>query len=540
MEAIATIIKNLINASSGTKVFICLMVILLGALQYLSLRLKWIIGIALFITLHVLLYFFLKQISIYSFGVHLIIYFIPSLIPMGIFYFLFPSSEKTPIKKSKFDVTLKTWKGDIKINIVRGMITVGASGAGKTEVLAHVIKHGGEQDIPGLVNDYKNFELTEMINYFYQDSNVPVYYVSPANPNKSHKVNPIHPRYIPTFADVNTLCNSLVSNLSASGENSNRFFDESVESALAGIIWRTKEDYPDLCDLPHVMSILLGKETEDICTYIKVSEYATILGKVFLESTGADEQMTAVKSTLSNILRKIVSPEIFTIFSGDDIDLRLNHPEHLGLLCVVNDPKLEQAYTPFFGVLMRCAINQMSERNRNESMLLFDEFPTLKIKNFRQVPATLRSYNVATVLGLQDKVQGAITYKEDNFRAIMANLSTKIIGKSNDPDTSTYYEKLFRLVKEETKSYSKGASFLSNAETRVNISTKEKPEHRGYEFGELEQGNFFIFDDKGSNYKRKFKKLSYTPIEANAIYNLSNKEMNDNFSKILRESRELT
>ena len=68
----------------------------------------------------------------------------------------------------------------------------------------------------------------------------------------------------------------------------------------------------------------------------------------------------------------------------------------------------------------------MSKRDQNPSLLLLDEGSTVKLPNLARIPATLRTFLTGTVWGLQDKVQGAITYDENTLKAILTNLSTKM------------------------------------------------------------------------------------------------------------------
>jgi len=41
-------------------------------------------------------------------------------------------------------------------------------------------------------------------------------------------------------------------------------------------------------------------------------------------------------------------------------------------------------------------------------------------------------------------------------KAILSNLSYQFFGKVNDPDTAKYYERFFEIVKDPTKSISRG------------------------------------------------------------------------------------
>lgn len=76
-----------------------------------------------------------------------------------------------------------------------------------------------------------------------------------------------------------------------------------------------------------------------------------------------------------------------------------------------------------------------------------EEAPTLRLLNMHRIPATLRSYNIATIYVMQDKIQNDMMYGEKASRAILSNLSYQFFGKVNDPDTAKYYERFFEIVK---------------------------------------------------------------------------------------------
>lgn len=60
-----------------------------------------------------------------------------------------------------------------------------------------------------------------------------------------------------------------------------------------------------------------------------------------------------------------------------------------------------------------------------------------------RIPATLRSYDVATIYVMQDKIQNDMLYGEKVSKAILSNLSYQFFGKVNDQDTAKYYERFF-------------------------------------------------------------------------------------------------
>ena len=60
-----------------------------------------------------------------------------------------------------------------------------------------------------------------------------------------------------------------------------------------------------------------------------------------------------------------------------------------------------------------------------------EEAPTIKLLNMHRIPATLRSYDIATIYVMQDKIQNDMLYGEKASKAILSNLSYHFFGKVN-------------------------------------------------------------------------------------------------------------
>src|SRR5699024_9390418 len=119
----------------------------------------------------------------------------------------------------------------------------------------------------------------------------------------------------------------------------------------------------------------------------------------------SDRQTAGVKSTLANALKKISTQRIFMTLSGDDVPLDVNNQEQPLIISVVNNPKYESAYSPIIATIVHTITKQMSVRNSNPSFLMMEEAPTIRLLNMHRIPATLRSYDIATIYVMQDKIQ---------------------------------------------------------------------------------------------------------------------------------------
>ena len=219
--------------------------------------------------------------------------------------------------------------------------------------------------------------------------------------------------------------------------------------------------------------------------------------------------------------------------SADEIDLNINHPDSLAVVSVVNNPKIETSLSPVIATIIHTITKQMSVRHRNPSFLLMEEAATLRLLNMHRIPATLRSYDIATVYVLQDKIQNDMMYGPMASKAILSNLSYQFFGKANDPDTAKYYERFFEIVKKETKSVNKGYNL--NFDTRVTKGEREVAKTRADVFYGLPQGSFVVLAD-GKDKRVQFKSpkiLRQLPLPERNL----KEQLQENFERIHREVR---
>lgn len=481
------------------------------------------------------IFFFLY--NSYLWEVHLYFYIIPGLlisIPL-----ILPKKEKV---SDIFDVTLPTISNkDFVINLRRSVGIFGSSGAGKTESgYAWIIHHMAKNNLGGINYDYKDFELSELVYFYYKEfSTIPVFTFSPAVIELSNQINPILVDYINKTEDVLSISEVLITNLGVNFSAEAKIFSDAASGALAGVIWVLRCDYPEYCNLPIASSILLLGEMDEIYTFIERNTQARILASEIFESRESERLHGSIKVSLVNFMKRLATPSLYYLLSGNDVDLRLNDPDHLGILNLVNHPKYAEVYSPVIATILQSTILQMSERGRRESVFLLDEGSTIKIPNWQRVLATLRSYGIGSVWGLQDKVQGELLYKLAEVKAILANISTKLIGKANDPDTADYYERFFPFIKSKTHSVSRGTGFFKNSESRISESEREHREMRGDVFYKLKQGEFFILDDKGNINKRLMKRPIYERIEAPIQKKVTDFELQENFNNIHKIAKTL-
>ena len=231
------------------------------------------------------------------------------------------------------------------------------------------------------------------------------------------------------------------------------------------------------------------------------------MASAFIQGKDSDRQTAGVRSTLANALKKITTEKIFYVLSGDEVPLDVNNPENPAVISVINNPKYDAAYSPVIATIMHTVIKQMSVRGQESSFILLEEAPTIRLLNMHRIPATLRSYDIATVYVMQDKIQNDLMYGDKASKAILSNLSYQFFGKANDPDTARYYERFFELVKQPTKSVNRSHSL--DFDTRVTTGEREVSKIRASRFFNLQTGEFVVFKDgKEAVYKFQLHRRS--------------------------------
>ena len=479
---------------------------------------------------------------------------VPSLLISGLFYIWNYEKKADPI----WDVEFHTSQGKrIVRGIQRGIAVFGAAGSGKTiSIIYNLMIHFGKADFAGIIYDFKNGELTELAKPIFKER---LKVIAIHNPNLSVRINPISPDYINGEKDVNQIVKVIVDNLIKNGVGKgDDFFKDSASSLLAGVILKFTFDHKELCTLPHVIAFILGVDfsvqsskgglgDDAMDQFAKLKEFLTsnervaIQGSTFILGLASAKQTASVISTLANALRKIAFPEAFWILSGNDFDLNINTTQNNFVVSVVNEPRSAEFLSPINATIIHTISKQMMVRDRKPSFILLDEAPTIKLLNMAQIPATMRSFGVSVVYCAQDFVQGVVQYGRDGFKEIVANLSTQFFGKSNDSETSKFYESYFEMVNIKTKSVSKkggDGNLLSWGETSTTTGEREVHKHRANEFNRLKVGEFALLSD-GKNEILNFIAPKIETEQFNNQKLITQKMLESNFEKILSEARNL-
>ena len=465
----------------------------------------------------------------------------PLLLINSVLYVYLDASEVSHGIDPRYTVNFKTNRGKLQLhNIKRGASVIGAAGSGKTESVVYgFLQHFQINGFCGVIHDYKDFELTEMAYPLFKDRSLPFKII--AFDRIINRVNPIAPRYLENEESVNEVSRVLIENLLEQRESgmsgTTKFFNDAAEGLIGGLIWKLKTDYPKYCTLPHLIAIYQMLDTDSLIQFLETNTTSRAMADAFISGKDSERQTAGVKSTLANALKRISTQSIFMALCADEVSLMINSKASPCVISIVNNPKYEAAYAPVIATIIHTITKQMSVRGQLPSFLMMEEAPTIRLLNMHRIPATLRSYDIATIYVMQDKIQNDMMYGDKASRAILSNLSYQFFGKVNDPDTAKYYERFFEIVKDPTKSISKAANIFKS-DTRITKGEREVSKRRAAIFFKLKPGEFISFAD-GKDKKVQFKMPDIHREFPSGDQSYSKADLKENFERIYQEARSI-
>jgi len=514
----------------------------------------------------IILFTYLVLLSFFpSFGRHIDIVFIPIVMIVVLVIVSLIRSKKRRTEEGVIGVFAKkkekvkefffqTKSGFILVdNPFRGILVSGGAGSGKSlSIFEPIIRQIAEKGYTGILYDFKSPELTHKLleSYRIKSPNIETYFVDFKEPNISNRLNPIAAKYLLKSAFALEYATTLINNLLPQTIKERDFFSDNARMVLAGVIWYLRNKHPNFCSLPHVISLLLHNDIDKLINQISEDYEAGGMVASLKQAIdrGAEKQAAAVASTLQNAVSQLNTPEIFYILSGNDFDLHLNDSENPKFLCIGNDSTLSQTYAPVISLIISVAVRQMNVPNKEKSIILLDEAPTIYIPNIEQIPATGRSNKIATVFGIQDYSQLVDKYGQEKAQVILSNLGNQFYGRTVNEKSAEMIVKLFGKYDKTYKTNSEGSGssgefvhLSSNNNKSINESIQEREKIKLSEIINLETGQFCGLIAEGK--PREFIRSQFIASETKSDYQIrsrvSNNKMILNYNKIVNESKQI-
>lgn len=431
--------------------------------------------------------------------------------------------------------------GDIIDNIFAGVYVGGAAGSGKTRaIITKIMRHFGQHKFGGLVYAYKNFELVEYGLPLYGKENCKIF--APNNPDITIKVNPLDPKYFKDESEIKEFYIEMAQNLnrkkSGGGNDTSIFFSTASIGLLTGVTIVLMKNYPKYCTLPHVSALCLTAEHSRLVEFLKTEPRAVMQAQTYITST--ENQLAGIQGTVFNFLSSFATPSVFfSLYDEKDnyVSLKPNDKKNPFHLFLVNDITNEGVILPVINAItylcMRLLPKGHEDKQTTPSYILIDEGSTLNLQGFSRKPATLRSFDIATIFSIQDLSLGIEASSEATIRAINANLSYQYYGRVNDDKTAEFYEKVSPFIDKKQYSQTHKTGFLGAMDGSETTSTRETKKYRASDFRSLGTGQFVSFINakckkKNYNYKSGIPKEKVEPIR-----NISNQEIQRNYDNII-------
>ena len=166
-----------------------------------------------------------------------------------------------------------------------------------------------------------------------------------------------------------------------------------------------KEVEPDtitgeFSDMPHVLSFL-GRSYDQVFNILMQDDKIASLMAPFKSAyeNKANDQLEGMVGTLRVNAARLVSPEAYWVFTGDDFDLKISDKANPSYLVIANDPEKEQVIGSLNALVLNRLITRVNSKGNIPVSIIVDELPTLYFHKIDRLIGTARSNKVAVTLG---------------------------------------------------------------------------------------------------------------------------------------------
>lgn len=396
-------------------------------------------------------------------------------------------------------------------NPYRGLMIIGGAGSGKSESLAiPLIREYAKLNFTGIIYDFKFPSLAKEVDLFYKNKPIKHYVLNLNDAHKSHRVNPLHPRYMPHVAYAREYAQAIIKNLMRESIRKEDFFSRSATDLLTACIWYLKRNHPNFCDLPHVFGMITSNYKNLIKLLSEKEETKDmIISLATALESGAGDQLAGVVGSLQGAISQINTPEFMYILGADDFNLNLNDPLNPSVLTVGSNPTISSALSPICSLIITVASKQMNTPNRQSSFIMLDESPTIFIPNIEVIPNTGRSNKISTVLFCQDISQLNDSYGKEKAEVLFASCLNHFYGRVASSHTADILSKQFGKEDKyfESKNSSRNTKNILFKNFGKTYAVQEREIFRSSAFMNLPVGTFIgkISDSNRPFFYEKFK-----------------------------------
>ena len=426
--------------------------------------------------------------------------------------------QETRLIENEYSVNLPTrfyygkkWN-DGWINVVnpfRASIVLGTPGSGKSfAVVNSYIKQQIEKGYAAYIYDFKFPDLST-IAYNHLIGHLEGYKVPPKfyvinfdDPSRSHRCNPLNPKFMTDISDAYESSYSIMLNLNRSwAAKQGDFFVESPTILFAAIIWFLRV-YKDgrYCTFPHAVEFL-NKPYEQIfpimSSYPELENYLSPFLDAWL--AGAADQLMGQIASAKIPLSRMISPALYWVMSADEFSLDINNPDEPKILCIGNNPDRQAIYGAALGLYNSRIVKLVNKKGQLKSSIIIDELPTIYFRGIDNLIATARSNKVAVCLGFQDFSQLTRDYGEKEAKVIQNTVGNIFSGQVVG-ETAKNLSERFGKILQQRQSIS-----INRQDTSTSINTQMDSLIPASKIANLSQGTFVgsVADNFGEEIDQK-------------------------------------
>ena len=209
-------------------------------------------------------------------------------------------------------------------------------------------------------------------------------------------------------------------------------------------------------DMPHVLSFL-GRPYDQVFNILMQDDKIASLMAPFKSAyeNKANDQLEGMVGTLRVNAARLVSPEAYWVFSGDDFDLKISDREHPSYLVIANDPEKEQVIGSLNALVLTRLITRVNSKGHNPESIIVDELPTLYFHKIDRLIGTARSNKVAVTLGFQELPQLEADYGKVGMQKIITTCGNIFMGAARNKETLEWAQNdVFGKAKQTSRSIS--------------------------------------------------------------------------------------
>ena len=209
-------------------------------------------------------------------------------------------------------------------------------------------------------------------------------------------------------------------------------------------------------DMPHVLSFL-GRPYDQVFNILMQDDKIASLMAPFKSAyeNKANDQLEGMVGTLRVNAARLVSPEAYWVFTGDDFDLKISDREHPSYLVIANDPEKEQVIGSLNALVLNRLITRVNSKGNIPVSIIVDELPTLYFHKIDRLIGTARSNKVAVTLGFQELPQLEADYGKVGIQKIITTCGNIFMGAARNKETLEWAQNdVFGKAKQTSRSIS--------------------------------------------------------------------------------------